>query len=50
MSDFGFLSPGRLAILILPIALTLGYLLLQGAAAPLRGAVHDRRDARSGRP
>lgn len=30
MSDFGFLSPGRLAILILPIALTMGYLLLQG--------------------
>ncbi len=29
MSDFGFLSPARLAILILPIALTLGYLVLQ---------------------
>ena len=29
MSDFGFLSPGRLAILILPAALTVGYLVLQ---------------------
>ena len=29
MSDFGFLSPGRLAILILPVALTVGYLVLQ---------------------
>lgn len=29
MSDFGFLSPGRLAILILPVALTVGYLALQ---------------------
>ena len=29
MSDFGFLSPGRLAILILPIALAVGYLVLQ---------------------
>ena len=29
MSDFGFLSPGRLAILILPMALTAGYLVLQ---------------------
>ncbi len=29
MSDFGFLSPGRLAILILPVALTIGYLVLQ---------------------
>ena len=29
MSDFGFLSPGRLAILILPVALTVGYLMLQ---------------------
>jgi Ca-activated chloride channel homolog len=29
MSDFGFLSPGRLAILILPVALAVGYLVLQ---------------------
>ena len=29
MSDFGFLSPGRLAILILPVALMIGYLVLQ---------------------
>jgi len=29
MSDFGFLSPHRLAILILPVALTVGYLVLQ---------------------
>ena len=29
MSDFGFLSPGRLAILIVPVALTVGYLVLQ---------------------
>jgi Ca-activated chloride channel homolog len=29
MSDFGFLSPGRLAILVLPVALTIGYLVLQ---------------------
>ena len=29
MSDFGFLSPGRLTILILPVALTIGYLVLQ---------------------
>ncbi len=29
MSDFGFLSPGRLAILILPAALAVGYLVLQ---------------------
>jgi Ca-activated chloride channel homolog len=29
MSDFGFLSPGRLAILILPVALTVGYFVLQ---------------------
>ena len=29
MSDFGFLSPGRLAILILPMALAIGYLVLQ---------------------
>ena len=29
MSDFGFLSPGRLAILILPLALAVGYLVLQ---------------------
>jgi Ca-activated chloride channel homolog len=29
MSDFAFLSPGRLAILILPMALTVGYLVLQ---------------------
>jgi Ca-activated chloride channel family protein len=29
MTDFGFLSPGRLAILILPAALAVGYLVLQ---------------------
>jgi Ca-activated chloride channel homolog len=29
MSDFAFLSPGRLAILILPVALAVGYLVLQ---------------------
>ena len=29
MSDFGFLSPDRLAILILPVALAVGYLVLQ---------------------
>ena len=29
MSDFSFLSPGRLAILILPLALAIGYLVLQ---------------------
>ena len=29
MSDFGFLSPGRLAILIVPVALAIGYLVLQ---------------------
>lgn len=29
MSDFGFLSPGRLALLILPVALAVGYLVLQ---------------------
>ncbi|MET0565944.1 MAG: VWA domain-containing protein [Acidimicrobiia bacterium] len=29
MTDFGFLSPGRLAILVLPAALAVGYLLLQ---------------------
>ena len=29
MSDFGFLSPGRLAILIIPLALAVGYLVLQ---------------------
>ncbi len=29
MSDFGFLSPSRLAILILPVALAVGYLVLQ---------------------
>ncbi|HEX2404815.1 MAG TPA: VWA domain-containing protein [Acidimicrobiia bacterium] len=29
MSDFGFLSPGRLAILVLPVALAVGYLVLQ---------------------
>jgi Ca-activated chloride channel homolog len=29
MSDFAFLSPGRLVILILPVGLVLGYLLLQ---------------------
>lgn len=29
MNDFGFLSPARLALLVLPMALGLGYLLLQ---------------------
>ena len=29
MTDFGFLSPGRLAVLILPAALAVGYLVLQ---------------------
>jgi Ca-activated chloride channel family protein len=29
MTDFGFLSPGRLAILILPLALAVGYMVLQ---------------------
>jgi Ca-activated chloride channel homolog len=29
MTDFGFLSPGRLAILILPAALAVGYLVVQ---------------------
>jgi hypothetical protein len=29
MNDFGFLAPGRLLLLALPLALALGYLMLQ---------------------
>jgi hypothetical protein len=29
MNDFEFLNPGRLLILVLPVALVIGYLVLQ---------------------